>query len=444
MRIAWMLCKRHNSHVCNCVEHIASRSVVRAQTNNMPARQHWDLLGCNSMTPWPAAKRTGLKHRYGREVRCSILGPVKSETVSPTARYRCDVSSWLCCPMPRCDAAEMGPVLHASAQYRENDEHLICELAKNKHDLIALSKLIAIVTNHADRVAFIPWEAPVCFNFIYPYWSISRKRSSVISASTFSLQSGVLRKHISLISPGVVRKHISLISPGVVRKHISLISPGAARTQAHLTDLTRCCMQAHLTDLTRCCTDASTSNRSHPVLYASTSHWSHPVLHGRKHISLISPGAVCKHISLISPGAARTQAHLTDLTRCCMQAHLTDLTRCCTDASTSHWSHPVLHGRKHISLISSGVVRKHISLISSGAARTQAHLTDLIRCCTQAHLADLIRCCTDASTSHGSHPVLYASTSRWSHPVLYGRKHISPGVMGVRRNFCRGGAKFFW
>ena len=37
-----------------------------------------------------------------------ITGPVKSVTVSPTARHRCDVSSQLCYPMPRLYAAEMG------------------------------------------------------------------------------------------------------------------------------------------------------------------------------------------------------------------------------------------------------------------------------------------------------------------------------------------------
>ena len=33
-----------------------------------------------------------------RDVFGSILGPLKSDTVSPTARHRCDVSSELCCP----------------------------------------------------------------------------------------------------------------------------------------------------------------------------------------------------------------------------------------------------------------------------------------------------------------------------------------------------------
>ena len=33
-----------------------------------------------------------------REVWGSIPGPVKSDTVSPTARHRCDVSSELCSP----------------------------------------------------------------------------------------------------------------------------------------------------------------------------------------------------------------------------------------------------------------------------------------------------------------------------------------------------------
>ena len=33
-----------------------------------------------------------------REVWVSITGAVKSDTVSPTARHHCDVSSELCCP----------------------------------------------------------------------------------------------------------------------------------------------------------------------------------------------------------------------------------------------------------------------------------------------------------------------------------------------------------
>ena len=33
-----------------------------------------------------------------REVYCLMPGPVKSETVSPTACYQCDVCSKLCCP----------------------------------------------------------------------------------------------------------------------------------------------------------------------------------------------------------------------------------------------------------------------------------------------------------------------------------------------------------
>ena len=51
-----------------------------------------------------------------REVRGSNLGPVKSDTVLPTARHRCDISS-KGAVLPGRNDAEMGPAnsLHASA-----------------------------------------------------------------------------------------------------------------------------------------------------------------------------------------------------------------------------------------------------------------------------------------------------------------------------------------
>ena len=55
-----------------------------------------------------------------REVRGSNLGPVKSDTVLPTARHRCNISSKGAVLPGRNDAA-MGPAnsLHASAYYSE-------------------------------------------------------------------------------------------------------------------------------------------------------------------------------------------------------------------------------------------------------------------------------------------------------------------------------------
>ena len=58
-----------------------------------------------------------------REVCGSNLGPVKSDTVLPTARHRCDISSKEAVLSGRNDA-EMGPAnsLHASAYYSEYNE----------------------------------------------------------------------------------------------------------------------------------------------------------------------------------------------------------------------------------------------------------------------------------------------------------------------------------
>ena len=51
-----------------------------------------------------------------REIWGSILGPVKSDIVLPTARYRCDISS-KGAVLPGRNDAEMGPAnsLHTSA-----------------------------------------------------------------------------------------------------------------------------------------------------------------------------------------------------------------------------------------------------------------------------------------------------------------------------------------
>ena len=58
-----------------------------------------------------------------REVRGSNLGPVKSDTVLPTARHRCDISL-KGAVLPGRNDAEMGPAnsLHASAYYSEYNE----------------------------------------------------------------------------------------------------------------------------------------------------------------------------------------------------------------------------------------------------------------------------------------------------------------------------------
>ena len=55
-----------------------------------------------------------------RDFRGSNLGPVKSDTVLPTARHRCDISSKEAV-LPGRNDAEMGPAtsLHVSAYYSE-------------------------------------------------------------------------------------------------------------------------------------------------------------------------------------------------------------------------------------------------------------------------------------------------------------------------------------
>ena len=65
-----------------------------------------------------------------REVRSSNLRPVKSDTVLPTARHRCDISSKEAVLAGRNDA-EMGPAnsLHASAYYSECNERFDFDLA---------------------------------------------------------------------------------------------------------------------------------------------------------------------------------------------------------------------------------------------------------------------------------------------------------------------------
>ena len=64
--------------------------------------------------------RAVMRSSLEREVRGSNLGPVKSDTVLPTARHRCNISS-KGAVLPGRNDAEMGPAnsLHASAYYSE-------------------------------------------------------------------------------------------------------------------------------------------------------------------------------------------------------------------------------------------------------------------------------------------------------------------------------------
>ena len=74
-----------------------------------------------------------------REVWGSNLGPVKSDTMLPTARHRCDISSKEAV-LPRRNDAETGPAnsLHASAYYSEYNE---------RFDLIWFSVIIIKIPN---------------------------------------------------------------------------------------------------------------------------------------------------------------------------------------------------------------------------------------------------------------------------------------------------------
>ena len=58
-----------------------------------------------------------------REVLGSNIGLVKWDTVSPTGRWRCDVSSELCCPLAKPRRRDSPPVTLSS--YREYNEDLI-------------------------------------------------------------------------------------------------------------------------------------------------------------------------------------------------------------------------------------------------------------------------------------------------------------------------------
>ena len=74
-----------------------------------------------------------------REVRGLNLGPVKSDTVLPTARHRCNISL-KGAVLPGRNDAEMGPAnsLHASAFYSEYNK---------RFDLIDLIFLFSTLVN---------------------------------------------------------------------------------------------------------------------------------------------------------------------------------------------------------------------------------------------------------------------------------------------------------
>ena len=77
-----------------------------------------------------------------REVRGSNLGPVKSDTVLPTARHRCDISSKEAV-LPGRNDSEMDPAnsLHASGYYSEYNERFDFDLIRRALNVIVVIKL---------------------------------------------------------------------------------------------------------------------------------------------------------------------------------------------------------------------------------------------------------------------------------------------------------------
>ena len=82
----------------------------------------------NNYRYWPVG-RAVTRSSLERKVWGSNLYPVKSDTVLPTARHRCNISS-KGAVLPRRNDAEMGPTnsLHASAYYREYNERFDFDL----------------------------------------------------------------------------------------------------------------------------------------------------------------------------------------------------------------------------------------------------------------------------------------------------------------------------
>ena len=74
-------------------------------------------------------KQTNTRSSLEREVWGSNLGPVKSDTVLPTARHRCDISS-KGAVLPGRNDAEMGPAnsLHALAYSASTMKDLIWDI----------------------------------------------------------------------------------------------------------------------------------------------------------------------------------------------------------------------------------------------------------------------------------------------------------------------------
>ena len=113
------------------------------------------LLWCNRPVG-RAVTRSSLE----REVRGSNLGPVKSDTVLPTARHHCDISS-KGAVLPGRNDTEMSPAnsLHASAYYSENNERfdlkLLWSLTGSLLDLLKISVALKRIVEKSIRPVFV-------------------------------------------------------------------------------------------------------------------------------------------------------------------------------------------------------------------------------------------------------------------------------------------------
>ena len=99
-------------------------SKASAITLNQPRAGPQKFYYCKNFKHfYPRVGRAVTRSTLEREVRGSNLGPVKSDTVLPTARHRCNISS-KGAVLPGRNDAEMGHAnsLHASAYYSEYNE----------------------------------------------------------------------------------------------------------------------------------------------------------------------------------------------------------------------------------------------------------------------------------------------------------------------------------
>ena len=115
-----------------------------------------------------------------REVRGSNLGPVKSDTVLPTAHHRCDISS-KGAVLPGRNDEEMGPAnsLHALAYYSKYNERFDFEL--HACCLIKYSAKFYIYQNNKSVI--------LALSVISDYWQLVQKFNNLFFNLQISKQS---------------------------------------------------------------------------------------------------------------------------------------------------------------------------------------------------------------------------------------------------------------